>query len=507
MNKDEVKYGIILSYLLVAVNVISGLAFTPYLVHRLGNSQYGLYEIIVALASNLSILSFGMSDCVVKFVSTYRNNGDREKESEVIGCILKLLCVSALLAFFVCIIVYRKFDVVYAESLTPNEMADGKLLFIVSAINLVMSLPGSVFSCVLTAYEKFATTRMLNISRVVLRIVLIVLCLNISNSAMTVLVIDTLLNIALIVFNYFVMKVSLGCSVSLKTTDKGMYKTIFSFSAYTVFFLIAREVQWQTDKTIIGLRLNTEMVTIYAAGSKISAMFNQLGYTLSGLYLPRAISIEKNNPTEKKYRLFIVGMGRIVFPIIMIVYIGYFFLGLPFIELWMGEGYESAFYSSFIMMTSLLVPILLDSGIAITKAKDKQGVIAISWFLSSTINIVLTWIVVLRLGIIGASLMTLVTSYLINVFVLLCVLKRETGLKVLKTFIEIFRGYLLPLVMSVSYFILIYKIIKMEVDAWPEFFVVGFGYVLIYLFCIFTFYLSSEQRNYILSRIERRHIN
>lgn len=506
MRDKQIKYGIVFSYVYVIVNVLSGLVFTPFLIHLLGKSQYGLYEIIVSLASNISVLNFGLGGSVVKYVSTYQNEGSKEKQEIVIGTIIKLLSLFALIAMIICIIIYVNFDSIYASSLTLSERQQGKHLFILASINLIVALPGGTFSNVLSAYEKFAITRGMEIAKILLRIGLIVSFSFLYIDASTVLVIDTLLNIGIIVLSYIYMHRNLALRINWINNDKQMLKDIFVFSGYTLFFVIAREVQFQTDKTIIGLRLSTTMVTIYAAGSKISATFNQLGYVLSGMYLPRAIAIENDHPTEIKYRNYIISMGRIIFPIIMIVFIGYIFLGLPFMRLWMGDEYDLSFYSSLIMMSSLLVPILLDTGLAIMKAKDKQGVIAISWFISSIANVILTWIVVPYWGIIGASIMTFITSYAINVVVLLVVLRKETGLKVTKTLIGINKGFVIPAILSGVYFVLIYLIFKIDIHSWMSLVIVGCGYGVIYGIAILFCYVSKEQRKE-LGRIIKNKLN
>ena len=174
MTQDrQIKYGVVLSYAYVAVNVLSGIVFTPFLIHSLGQSQYGLYEIIVSLASNISILNFGLGGSVVKYVSTYRGEGDKEKQEIVIGTIIKLLSLFSLIAMIVCTVIFLNFDGIYSSSLTLAERNQGKYLFILASINLILSLPGGTFSNVLCAYEKFALTRGMEICKIILRIVLI----------------------------------------------------------------------------------------------------------------------------------------------------------------------------------------------------------------------------------------------------------------------------------------------------------------------------------------------
>lgn len=500
MHDKEMKKGVILSYTLVILNVVSGLVFTPYLIKSLGNSQYGLYEIIVSLASNMTILNFGMSDCVVKFVSTYRTNDDKRKQGEVVGAVFKILSIGAFVAAVLCVIVYAKFDVIYIKSLTDSERVIGKQLLILSSINLCMSIPGGIFSCVLTAYEKFSVVRGMNIVRIFLRIILVIVFIHFSPSAMSVLVVDMSLNILLIIFSWVLMHKWLSVPIIFKSDNKELYKKIFSFSGYTMFFLVVKEVQWQTDKTIIGMRLNTEMVTIYAAGSKISAMFNQLGYTLSGMFLPRAVRLSEEGTTEEGYRKYMLSMGRLILPLIFGVLIAYVFMGKAFIFLWLGENFELAFYSSLIMMGAVFIPILQDTGVAILKARDKQKGIATAWLCSSFANIVLTWIVVSPYGIVAASIMTFITSYVGNVIVLNVLLKKEFDFKITLFFKELFKGTGGPIILSIVYFVFL-GLLDIGINNWCSFIIVGTIFVILYVILLYFFYLSKEQRKTLKSKI------
>lgn len=502
MKDKQIKYGMILSYIYVVLNVISGLCFTPYLIKTLGKSQYGLYEIIVSLASNMSILNFGMSDCIVKFVSTYRNQNNKNKQGEVIGNVLKILLISSTIATFICICVYLKFDTIYAKSLTKEECIIGKQLLILSSIDIITSLPGSIFSSTLIAYEKFAITRGLNIIKIISRIFLILVFLNFSASAMTILIIDTILNLVIIIVCYIFMKNWLNLPIIMKNTDKDLCKRILSFSGYTVFFIIAKEIQWQTDKTIIGIRLNTIMVTIYAAGSKVSAIFNQLGYTLSGMFLPKAIQLNESCASKEDYKNYMVFIARLILPLLLGVMIAYAFMGKTFMVLWMGTGYEESFYSSFIMMFAVLIPMLEDTGLAILKARDKQKEIAITWFISSITNIFLTWITVKEYGIVAASVTTFATSYLINVLTLNIILKKEVGLEIFSLFKEMFKGTIPLILIGIIFFLLIDKA-GFKIDSWFTFIITGILFAIVYILSIYIFFLSNYQKKILSKNIKQ----
>ena len=55
MAKNEVKWGALLSYLLVIVNALYGFLIIPYILSSLGDAEYGVYKTISSLSSALMI--------------------------------------------------------------------------------------------------------------------------------------------------------------------------------------------------------------------------------------------------------------------------------------------------------------------------------------------------------------------------------------------------------------------------------------------------------------------
>ena len=68
-KEKNYKVSVILAYITLGVNCLSGIFFTPYMIHKLGESDYGLYQLIGAFVGYLSVLNMGMSSAVTKYIS------------------------------------------------------------------------------------------------------------------------------------------------------------------------------------------------------------------------------------------------------------------------------------------------------------------------------------------------------------------------------------------------------------------------------------------------------
>ena len=85
MKKNSFKIGVVLAYVLIVVNLVYGFIVTPFLVKQLNPTNYGVYKTISSLTGMIAVLDFGISSAVVRFVSKYYSEKDKENESKYLG--------------------------------------------------------------------------------------------------------------------------------------------------------------------------------------------------------------------------------------------------------------------------------------------------------------------------------------------------------------------------------------------------------------------------------------
>ena len=60
MKINQRKAGVILSYAGEIVKILVNLIYTPIMLRLLGQSEYGLYQLVYSVVSYLSLLSLGL---------------------------------------------------------------------------------------------------------------------------------------------------------------------------------------------------------------------------------------------------------------------------------------------------------------------------------------------------------------------------------------------------------------------------------------------------------------
>ena len=72
INSNNRKISVFLSYLSQLIHILSGLIYTPIMLRMLGQSEYGLYQLVASVVSYLSLLSLGFSGSYMRFYSRYK---------------------------------------------------------------------------------------------------------------------------------------------------------------------------------------------------------------------------------------------------------------------------------------------------------------------------------------------------------------------------------------------------------------------------------------------------
>ena len=70
MNK-QIKYGSLIAYLNIALNLVINFALTPFMLSHLGSSEYGVYKIVQSFTGQLAIMSFGLGTVATRYVVLY----------------------------------------------------------------------------------------------------------------------------------------------------------------------------------------------------------------------------------------------------------------------------------------------------------------------------------------------------------------------------------------------------------------------------------------------------
>lgn len=184
---------------------------------------------------------------------------------------------------------------------------------------------------------------------------------------------------------------------------------------------------WKTDQVILGKLFSTTVVAVYSVGAQIYMMYMQFGTQIASVFYPKvSILYQEENGLQKVSDLFI-RVGRATFFVILLVLSGFIIFGREFLLVWVGEGYEAAYWVAIIVMLPFSVDLAQNLGLCILQVKGQYGFRAKIYLLSALLNIITTVLFARRIGITGAALSTGISMFLTSGLIMNWFFRKESA--------------------------------------------------------------------------------
>lgn len=419
MNENnQRKSGAVLSYVSIIVNTLIQFLYIPILIRMLGQSEYGLYSLVSSVIGYLTVLDLGFGNAIIVYTAKYRAINDKEKEKKLHGMFLMIYYIIAVISAIVGIIIYFNIGNIFANSLTSVEIEKMKIMMLILTFNLFITFSFSIYSSIITAHEKFVFQKIMSIISSILKPCLMIPLLLIGFKSIALTIVITIVNLMVLLSNYFYTKNKLKYSVKFYGFDKNIFKEIISYSFFIFLCSIVDQVNQNVDQIILGTMAGSSAVSIYSIAMQIYLMFIQLSTAISGVFLPKVTKMVAKKVTNDELTSEFIKVGRIQFYIIFLVCSGFLLVGKEFILWWAGSGFEESYYVTLLLIIPAAIPLIQNIGLNIIQAMNKYKFKAITTFIMAIFNIIISIFLVDKYGATGAAFGTFIALMICNVILI-----------------------------------------------------------------------------------------
>lgn len=491
MKNNQLKIGVILSYITMFAQNIIGILYTPIMLRLLGKSEYGLYQLVYSVVSYLGLLSFGFGSAYVRFYSRYKVKNDEDGIARLNGMFITIFLIIALISVLAGSVLVFNVELIFKQGLTSSEISIARILMILMVFNLAVTFPSSVFDSYVTAHECYFFQRVVSLLQTVLNPFLTLPLLLMGYKSISLVVVTTILTVGKFIMNVYYCRKKIDMRFKFKNMQFSLLKEIWVFSFFIFLNMIVDQINWSVDKFILGMFGGTVAVAVYAVGGQINTLYMSLSTSVSSVFIPRINTIVADNDDNNQLTDIFTRVGRIQFIVLALVLNGFILLGKYFISVWAGNGYDSAYYVVLLLIIPVTVPLIQNLGIEIQRAKNMHKFRSIIYFMIAIGNVLISIPLTKAYGEVGAAFGTAITMTLGNIIIMnwyyhSCVklnMKYFWG-NIFKLFPAILISFCIGLVAS--------KIIT--VNSIINFIFVGCIYAISYLICMYLFGLNSYEK-------------
>jgi len=442
-EKRQIIKNIGSSWFALGTNILVGLFLSPFILHRLGDSAFGVWVLTFSITGYYGLFDLGIRSSVVRYVSKHLATGSREDLAKLIntalfgyGCIgLVSLGVTAVLSF--------RLSTLFR--IPPEFRSTAHLLIWMVGTSVALGFPLGVVGGFLEGLQRFEILNGTNIASTLLRALLIVLALQHGRGLLTITFITVALpllgSVVLVLIALRLRPVLFGW----KYVDRSTFRTIVHYSSTTFMIMVAGRLKFRTDEIVIGSMLSAAAITYFNIGARIVDYAGGVVNSLAQNFLPVASQSEATGNISRLRKLFVAGnrfCAFTIFPMTAALLI----LGKSVIEVWVGKKYIATSYP-------VLVILIIPSTIMLAQAVSGRILFGMSkhrtwaWvtLIEGVCNLILSIILVRPYGIIGDALGTAIPLTCSMVLFMPHHLCRLLGIR-LRTYLR--EAFILPLLIT-----------------------------------------------------------
>lgn len=403
---NQRKAGAVLSYVHSLTTAIVGFIYIPLLIYFLGKDEYGLYQLLGSILIYLSLFDMGLSSTVTRYYSKFLALKDRVAQENLLAISVGLYGILSLLLLIVGTVFYFYIDDVFGNSLTTSQLESAKLMYVVIVVSATVTVFSAVFNSTLASHEKFVFLKLLAIAQTVARPLLVLAVFTFESSALIVVIVQAVINLVGALFKVYYTFFKLKLVIRFHKWDSSLIKEMFIFSFFIFVTMLMDQLFWRSDQLLLGALTGTAAVAVYSVAAQIVLNYQTFSTAISGVFLPSVTKMVVEGVSMQRLTALFVKIGRIQMLLLGLIIGGFILLGNDFIELWVGEGFDEAYYITLLIMIPFTLDLIQNIGLTILQAKNMYSFRAVVFFFMALAKIAISIPLIGQWGSVGAAAAT-----------------------------------------------------------------------------------------------------
>ena len=127
-STQQRKAGVVLSYISQFIHILTGMIYTPVMLRLLGQSEYGLYQLVYSVVSYLSLLSLGFSASYMRFYARAKASEEKDAVNRLNGMFLTIFLAITSICLLCGTVMVMNVRSIFADGLSEAEYSTAKTL-------------------------------------------------------------------------------------------------------------------------------------------------------------------------------------------------------------------------------------------------------------------------------------------------------------------------------------------------------------------------------------------
>lgn len=492
--------GLVLSYGYFILNTIISIFMSAFVVRMIGKTDYGIYQSVAAFVTYLTILEFGTGRIMSRNLSLLNKDGSDDNDiKKNISTVLILNCALMLVILIVAVLFWLLIDKLYQNSMTPDQIALAKKIFVFPIISLLISFFQQMFNGILLGYENYTFEKLLSIIKLILRSVIIVAVLSINTSIYLYVIVDTSISVLMFLITVGYVLFKMRVPIRFNAFDREIFRIILPLCFAMLLQSLVTTMNGTLDKFLISVMMTPEDVAVYAIAMTIFSMFSTVACLPMGMFMPKVASDMKRGLEGQALTETLIQPCRLNVIITGVIAFGFAVAGKQFISILYGVDFLPAWDCAMVVVFPMFLNTANDVVINVLDILRKRHVRSMILMITTALNFVLTYFGIKYIGMFGAALATGIAT-LLQVIILNVYYQTKIRINILYLFKKSFSGIIPCMIASAAICIPIYYYVD---NAIASFLSCGCAFLVSFALLSYAFGANSYEKEYIRKTIKK----
>lgn len=408
--------GVVIGWMSTLLSIAVGLYMSPFLIRHLGLVGYGVWVLVQSTVSYLYFLDLGLRTTVIRFSAESHARENHREVSNVVSAALWVRMWTAAVVMIIACAVSILLPHVFRIAVEYRTAA--QLALLVAATALSSTLVFSVFSAVLTSLGRYDLLGTLDLTRVALTgfglVPIILRGHGLVAMALWQLAVIMAINL-LTVFFCFRTYPQLKCH--FRRPERTLLRSLWSLSAYVIILNGASQLILYTDNIVVGIFIGAAVVSYYAVAGKMVEYVRLIANSILVYVMPLASSFRARNQFDRLQRLHLRGTQAVLlvtYPVVITLLLR----GGTLLRLWIGPAFSDEATRILQVLIIAAALMLANAGVnSVALAMDRQRILSFVTMGEGVTNLIISIILVHRIGVLGVAVGTLIPTFVTSVLV------------------------------------------------------------------------------------------
>jgi O-antigen/teichoic acid export membrane protein len=385
---------------------------TPFILHRLGETEFGLLALVSSAVGQTELLDFGIKAALTKYVAEHHSKGNYSEARSLIATSFGLYCGLGLLALLITAIIAPIFP--YLFNVPPSLKTTATIVVLLMGIQLAFALPGAAPAAALWGLHRYGLVNALIMTSTVLSAAVTVIVLMAGGGVVAMVAGFTPLPLGMLALGIYAFnRVAPELTPSWRDARRHLVRSVLSFSGATFIIEAGFSLLTKVDEIIIGAFLPISSVSPYAVARRLSGIPQMATEPILGSFLPVASQLQAEGETDRIRLLYLTG-SRMTLAISVPLAVVLVALAGPLLALWVGGQYS--LYAPIVVILALAGVVEISHWPAkeILQGIARHRGLAPGYICAAIANLGISVALVRPYGLVGVAIGTLIPSIVLS---------------------------------------------------------------------------------------------